>query len=281
MTGHNLRFEVNCSILFTELPLLERPAAAKAAGFDAVEFWWPFPQAVPADRDVTAFLRALADAGVRLVGLNFFAGDMPGGDRGLVSWPGRETEFRDSVDVLVGIAEATGCRAFNALYGNRVEGVDPAAQDDLAVANLALAARAVAHLGGTVLVEPLTRAENPRYPLSTAQEAIAVVDRVQAETGVRNLALLADLYHLARNGENLDEVIDRYAARVGHVQVADVPGRHQPGTGELDLDRYLARLERVGYTGWVGLEYKPLGPSADSFAWLPRERRGASAGPTA
>ncbi|WP_308201325.1 TIM barrel protein [Carbonactinospora thermoautotrophica] len=84
---------------------------------------------------------------------------------------------------------------------------------------------------------------------------------------------------MARNGEDLDEVIGRYAGRVGHVQVADVACRHQPGTGELDVDRYLARLERAGYPGWVGLEYQPLGPSADSFAWLPRERRGAGPAP--
>ena len=87
------RFDVNLSILFTELPLLERPAAARAAGFDAVEFWWPFDVAVPADRDLDAFARAVEEAGVRLVGLNFFAGDMPGGDRGLVSWPARASEF--------------------------------------------------------------------------------------------------------------------------------------------------------------------------------------------
>ena len=105
MANHQLRYEVNCSILFTELPLLERPAAVKAAGFDAVEFWWPFAEAVPSDRDVDAFVRAVEDAGVQLVGLNFFAGDMPAGDRGLVSWPARSAEFRDNIDVTVGIGE--------------------------------------------------------------------------------------------------------------------------------------------------------------------------------
>src|SRR5580765_3580812 len=123
-----LRFEVNLSILFTELPLLERPAAAREAGFDGVEFWWPWPVAVP------------SDAGVALVGLNFFAGDMPGGDRGLVSWPARSAEFRDNIDVTVGIGERLGCRAFNALYGNRVEDSSPEEQDELGAENLALAA---------------------------------------------------------------------------------------------------------------------------------------------
>jgi hydroxypyruvate isomerase len=274
MVEHSLAYEVNCSILFTELPLLERPAAAKEAGFDAVEFWWPFAVAVPADGEVEAFVRAVGDAGVRLVGLNFFAGDMPGGDRGLVSWPARSGEFRDNVEVTVGIGERLGCRAFNALYGNRVEGADPAAQDDLAVENLAFAGRAAARIGGAALVEPVSGA--PRYPLRTAADAVGVIDRVAGETGVGNLGFLCDLYHLAVNGDDLDRVITTYGDRVAHVQIADAPGRHEPGTGTLDLDRYLGALTAAGYRGWVGLEYVPSRTSADSFAWLPRERRGAA-----
>ena len=274
MGEQSLAYEVNCSILFTELPLLERPLAAKEAGFDAVEFWWPFAVAVPADGEVEAFVRAVGDAGVRLVGLNFFAGDMPGGDRGLVSWPARSGEFRDNVEVTVGIGERLGCRAFNALYGNRVEGADPAAQDDLAVENLAFAGRAAARIGGTALVEPVSGA--PRYPLRTAADAVGVIDRVAGETGVGNLGFLCDLYHLAVNGDDLDRVITSYGDRVAHVQIADAPGRHEPGTGTLDLDRHLGALTAAGYRGWVGLEYIPSRTSADSFAWLPRERRGAA-----
>jgi hydroxypyruvate isomerase len=274
MADHSLPYEVNCSILFTELPLLERPAAAKQAGFDAVEFWWPFATAVPSDREVEGFVQAVEDAGVRLVGLNFFAGDMPGGDRGLVSWPARSAEFRDNVEVTVRIGERLGCRAFNALYGNRVEGADPVAQDDLAVENLAIAGRAAARIGGTVLVEPVSG--TPRYPLLSAADTVRVIDRVESETGVGNLGFLCDLYHLAVNGDDLDQVIDTYSDRVAHVQVADAPGRNEPGTGTLDLNRYLGRLAASGYGGWVGLEYKPSGASADSFAWLPRERRGAA-----
>jgi hydroxypyruvate isomerase len=274
MAEHSLAYEVNCSILFTELPLLERPAAAKQAGFDAVEFWWPFAVAVPSDGEVDRFVRSVADAGVRLVGLNFFAGDMPGGDRGLVSWPARSGEFRDNVEATVGIGERLGCRAFNALYGNRVEDADPAAQDELAVENLAIAGRAAARIGGTVLVEPVSGAA--RYPLRTAADAVGVIDRVAGETGVGNLGFLCDLYHLAVNGDDLDQAITTYGDRVAHVQIADAPGRHEPGTGTLDLDRYLGALAAAGYRGWVGLEYLPSGGSADSFAWLPRERRGAA-----
>lgn len=263
-----LSFEVNLSILFTELPLLERPAAAAAAGFGAVEFWWPFADAVPADADVDAFVHALRDAGVSLVALNFFAGDMPAGERGLVSWPQRRREFRDSVDVLVAIAERTGARRFNALYGQRLPGVDPAEQDALAAENLAYAARAVSSVDGVVLVEALAQGENGAYPLCTVAEALAVVDRMCSEGGVDNVALLYDTYHLARNGEDVVAVAAAQAERIGHVQVADAPGRHQPGTGELPFEEIFAALQRGGYDGWVGCEYKPLGPSAGSFGWL-------------
>ncbi len=267
------RYAVNLSILFAELPLLERPAAARAAGFDAVEFWWPFAEAVPADHDVEAFVAAVDDAGVALIGLNFFAGDMPGGDRGLVSWPARSAEFRDNIDVTVGIGDRLGCGAFNALYGNRVDDVPAEAQDELAVENLALAGRAAARIGGTVLVEAVSGA--PRYPLLTAADAVGVIDRVQRETGVENLGFLCDLYHLAVNGDDLDAVIATQAGRVAHVQVADAPGRNEPGTGELDLDRHLDALDAAGYDGWVALEYKPRGDTLEGLAWLPRDSRSA------
>jgi hydroxypyruvate isomerase len=156
---------------------------------------------------------------------------------------------------------------FNALYGNRI-GDDPAGardQDALAAENLAFAADAAARIGGTVVVEPLSGA--PRYPLRTAADAVAVLDRA----GRPNLALLADLYHLAVNGEDLDAVIARYGGRIGHVQVADAPGRHEPGTGELPLDRHLTALAAAGYRGHVGLEYVP---TAAGFDWLPRSDRG-------
>ena len=271
LSSHGLRYSVNCSMLFTELPLLERPAAVKAAGFDAVEFWWPFATAVPGDAEVDAFCTAISDAGVQLAGLNFFAGNMPGGDRGLVSWPARRAEFADNVAVVAGIAGRLGTRAFNALYGNRVDDATPEEQDEVATANLALAASAVGALGGVVLVEPVSGA--PRYPVLTAADARAVIGRAAA-AGAVNVALLCDLYHLAVNGDDLDAAIEG-AASFGHVQIADAPGRGEPGSGTLDLDRYLAAIEAGGYAGYVGLEYKPTTTTEESLAWLPRERRGA------
>jgi hydroxypyruvate isomerase len=266
---HKLSYAANCSLLFTEVPLLQRPAAAAAAGFSAVEFWWPWPdQPVPADSDVDAFVTAVRDAGVSLVGLNFFAGDLGGPDCGTVSLPDRSTEFRDNVDVVVGIGKALDVRAFNALYGNRVSTSTPEEQDELATENLTLAAAAAAAIGATVLVEPVS---GPKpYPLRTAADVVEVLDRV----GVNNVGLLCDLFHLANNGDDIDAAIAAYAPRIAHVQIADHPGRHEPGTGELDLDRLLGDIERGGYTGHVALEYVPSTITSESLAWLPVQRRG-------
>jgi len=270
--AHDLPYLVNCSLMFTELPLLERPAAAKAAGFDAVEFWWPFARPVPDPAEVDAFTRAIRDAGVRLVALNFFAGDVAGPDCGVLSIPDRSTEFQDNIDVTVGIGAELGARGFNALYGNRVDGVPPERQDDLATENLVRAAKAAASIGATVLVEAVS---GPKpYPLRTAADVVSVLDRVYA-AGAANVGFLCDLYHLATNGDDIDAAIDRHAGQVAHVQIADVPGRGEPGTGTLDLDRYLGALETAGYHGWVSLEYKPsTGDSVKSLDWLPEQRRG-------
>ena len=273
-----LRFAINLSILFTELPLLERPAAARAAGFTAAEFWWPFgTEAVPSDKDVDAFIGALDDAGVRLVGLNF-VDDLSVGSRGLVSVPEDAKRFRDSIDVTVGIAERTGCRSLNALYGNRIEGrVDQ--QRDVALENLAAATAAASRIGATLLLEALNAIESPAYPITSTAEALAEIDRVSAATGATNLAFLCDVYHLARMDEDLFATIAAHADRFGHVQIADIPARGEPDSGALDFSALFKALTEAGYTaesgrGSVGLEYKPsTGVTADSFEWIAPEER--------
>jgi hydroxypyruvate isomerase len=271
-----LKFAANISLLFTEVPLLQRPAAARAAGFDLIESWWPFDSPVPDAREVEAFVTAIADAGVRLEALNFFGGDLPGGDRGVLSLPGRSAEFRESVDVLDSIAAQTGCVLFNALYGARAEQSTAEEQDELAAENLALAAGVVSSFGGTVLLEPLAAGENGAYPLTSPDEVMSVIGRVRKDSGAGNIKLLADFYHLTRNGFGWAEVIEGYLADIGHVQVADSPGRHQPGTGSIPFDQLFAALEQAGYEGCVGLEYRPEGSTQDSLAWLPRAARTAN-----
>lgn len=273
------RFTVNLSILFTELPLLERPAAAAAAGFRAVELWWPWVETpTPAQPELDALRTALTDASVQLTGLNFYAGQLPGPDRGALSVPGQESEkFRANIDVAADFAASVGCKALNALYGNRLEGVAPAEQDELALENLTLAARAADRVGAVLLIEALNAPESPLYPLVSAPAAVEVVQRVNERTGLGNARFLMDLYHLSMNGEDLSEVIATHTEVTGHVQIADNPGRGAPGTGELDFGDLLQQLRTCGYDGWVGLEYKPGdSPSASSFSWLPAPLRGAA-----
>jgi hydroxypyruvate isomerase len=228
MTSYS--WTVNCSTLLTNLPLLDRPAAARAAGFEAIELWWPFDAVVPDPDLVESLISALNKAGVQLTGLNFAAGNMAGGDRGLVSWPERAGDWRANLDAVTAIGERTGCRLFNALYGLRQAGATPEEQDQLGRQNLALAARAVGRIGGTVLLEPVSGA--PTYPVKTAAQAIAILDTVLDEYGTSNCGLLLDVYHLAANGDDVSAAISAYSGRTAHVQIADFPGRGAPGSGD-------------------------------------------------
>ena len=266
----SLPLAVNASILFTELPLLQRFGAVKAAGFDAVELWWPFDRAVPARTETDALVSALDAADMRLVGLNLFAGDMAAGERGVLSWPERTAEVRDNAAVVADIAERTGCRLFNALYGQRRDDLPQEQQDDTAISNLVYVAGVVSTFGGALLVEPLTAGENGEYPLRTADDAVRVLDRVR-DAGADNLRLLFDTYHLTNNGDDLVGVISRHGSRIGHVQIADSPGRGQPGTGSISFDRVLKALQDSGYAGYAACEYRPVGPSAESFGWIPAQ----------
>ncbi len=251
-----MRFAVNLSILLTELPLLERPAAAAKHGFDAVELWWPFDGPEPPAAETAALRRAVESAGVRLTALNFDAGDMAAGERGLLARPDGAERFLAGIGPAVRLAGELGCPVLNALYGN-----GPGTDRELAVANLRRAADEAAGVGATVVVEALNSHDNPRYPITSSQAAFALIDEVDRE----NVAFLADLYHLHRMGEDVLALIDRHAARFGHVQIADDPGRGRPGSGGMPYPEILARLAAAGYEGHVGLEYRHEGPGA--FDW--------------
>jgi hydroxypyruvate isomerase len=260
------RFVANCSTLFTELPLLRRPAAASAAGFTEIEFWWPWPHcATPPDRDIDAFASAIERAGVRLVGLNLFAGDLSSRDAGVLSLPERRTEFTDSVEVAMRIGERLGVCGFNALYGTRIPDMAPQDQDAVATDNLRYAARAAARIDAAIWVEPLSGRE--RYPIRTAADAAEVIARVRGtDDAADNVRLLADVYHLASNGDDVPAALTEHAALLGHVQFADAPGRGVPGSGRLPFTDYLRTLDRVGYRGRVALEFLPNGSTTDDLA---------------
>lgn len=262
-------FDVNCSILFTELPVTARASAAAACGFGGVEFWWPWPEAVPSATEADAFVESILDAGVQLVALNFHAGNLAGGERGILSHPGRSAEFRRNIPACVEIARRTGCTRLNAPYGQRLAGLDHDTQDAVAIANLRLAAEAAGNVGASVLVEAINSVDTPGFPVDTSARAMAVIRAV----GAPNVGFLADLYHLAKMGENVADTLHRYREAIAHVQVADPPGRGAPGTGTLDFEPLFAQLAADSYDGWVGLEYLPSDPadSAGSFGWLRRE----------
>jgi hydroxypyruvate isomerase len=264
-----MQFDINLSILFAEVPLLERFERAAAAGFTAVELWWPRGE------DLTAVAAAASAAGVRVVGLNFDAGDMPAGDRGLLSDPAREHLFRENVPVALALAAELGCTKLNALVGTRVEGLTRGEQLALARANVRFAADRAAEQGASVLIEAVNTIENGPYLLVGTDEALAFVDEVDRP----NVELLFDVYHMQRMGEDLAVTIRAHAGRFGHVQIADSPDRHEPGTGEIDFRSVLGLLRDAGYEGSVGLEYKARGATEDSLAWLPREARAGDVDP--
>jgi hydroxypyruvate isomerase len=267
-----MRFDANISILFPDLPLLRRPAAAAAEGFDAIEAWWPFDREVPAAADVDRFAEAVGETGVRVVSLNFSTGDPAAGEHGLLSLPAERSRFRDNADAASEVARRVGATVLNAHYGNVGPGFVRSAGDDAAVESLAYAAARAGDAGASVVIEALNPADFPRYGLHRIEDAIALADRVLAETGA-TIGVLFDVYHVQRAQGDLLARIEAFAGRFGHVQVADAPSRHRPGTGEIAFERVLPALERAGYAGFVGLEYRPSLDPLDTFAWLPREQR--------
>ncbi|NMO94106.1 TIM barrel protein [Actinomycetospora sp. TBRC 11914] len=234
----------NVSILYPDVPVLERPARARDDGFAAIESWWPFATAGPSDAEVDAFVAAVADAGLELVAMNTFGGDLGAGERGIASDPRRKPEFDDSLAVALEVGHRLGTRLFNTLVG-----IGPLR--DLAADRLALAAKAAQREGRRILVEPLSGIDD--YPITTARDAFALVGAL----GSGGAGVLGDLYHLAVNGEDVDALIATRGQDLAHVQIADAPGRGAPGTGSLPLDRWTEALDRVGYAGWVALEHLP------------------------
>jgi hydroxypyruvate isomerase len=264
-----MRFSANISLLFSEVPFIERFAAARAAGFDAVEFWWPTGE------DLRAVRSAIADADVDVVLFNFDAGDMRAGDRGLLSDPAREAEFQANVPVALELAAAVGCRRLNALVGHALPGLGRPEQLEIARRNVRLAADRAAALGIEVLVEAVNSFENGPYLLTTTRAAADFA----ASTERPNVRLQYDAYHMQRMEGNLTATLAEHIEAISHIQVADSPGRGQPGTGEINFEYLFRRVEELGYEGYVGLEYKPPGgDTAASLQWLPRAGRATRPG---
>ena len=251
-------FSANLSLLFTERPLPERFAAARAAGFPAVEL--QFPYAEPA----AALAARREAAGLPLVLHNLPAGDWAAGERGIAILPGRIPEFREGVARAIDYAGALGCPQLNCLAGLAPPGIERARLTDTLTENLAFAAAALRAAGLRLLVEPINGRDVPGFFLNRLDEAAAVV----ATVGADNLFLQADLYHMAMMGEDIPASLAAHLPRIAHVQVADAPGRHEPGTGGLDVPGLLAQLEALGYDGHVGCEYVPAGGTEEGLSWM-------------
>jgi hydroxypyruvate isomerase len=256
--GTHLPVAANLHFLFTEVPFLERFAAAARAGFQAVEF--PDPYSHPTEQ----LAGLLAEHGLTCALLNFPMGDRARGELGYASHPDRKQEFRAGVPLAIETARALGCRQLNCMAGFAPPGADPAELRATLVENLRLAARAGAEHGVRLLLEPLNTHDRPGLFVTGSAQAMAIIDEVGAE----NLRLQFDCYHLARMGEDLPPVLAALLPRVGHVQVADVPGRVQPGGGEIPYAKIFGLLEAGRYLGWIGAEYHPSGRTEDSLGWL-------------
>src|SRR5215211_7680571 len=264
-----MRFSANVSILFKEVPLLERFGRAAAAGFSAVEFWLPGHEAEP-----EAVKNAVEDAGLDVALFNFDAGDMAAGNRGLVSDPGRQHLFRNNVPVALDLARALDCERMNVLVGHEIPGLDREEQLALARENVRFSAEKAEAVDVTVMVEAVNTFENGPYLKYTKQQAVEFVERV----GRENVRIQHDFYHMQRMEGKLVANLREHRDHIGHVQIADSPGRGEPGTGEIHYPFVLGELERLGYDGYVGLEYNPTTETTEeSFGWLPKELRGTEA----
>ncbi|HNQ76284.1 MAG TPA: hydroxypyruvate isomerase [Pseudothauera hydrothermalis] len=257
------RFSANLSFLYPDLPFLERFAAAARSGFRAVEFHFPY------DWPAEQVARAAREAGVEVVLFNFPAGDWAAGERGLGCLPGREAEFRDGVARGLDYARTLGCRQLNCLAGIAPAGVATEALSEVLIGNLRYAAQAAAEHGIRVLAEPLNTLDTPGFFLRYTAQAAALIEAV----GRDNVLIQYDIYHAQIMEGDLARTLARYLPRIGHIQFADNPGRGEPGSGEINFQWLFAELDRLGYSGWVGAEYRPRGTNTDAgLGWLQEAR---------
>jgi len=252
------RFAANLTLLFSELPFLERFGAAARAGFRAVEFVSPYEH--PAEE----VARAAREAGVEVVLFNLPAGDWGRGDRGMACDPARTAELRQGVARALDYAGALDCTRLHCMAGIRPAGVDEAALRDAYLASLRFAGRALAARGLMLLVEGINTRDMPGYYLSTSRQAFELMDAA----GVPNLYYQYDVYHMQIMEGDLAATLEHRIGRIGHVQIADPPGRHEPGTGEVNFGFLLRHLDRIGYRGWVGCEYRPRAGTEAGLSWM-------------
>ena len=241
-------------------PFLNRFALARVGGFKAVEFLFPYPYS---KEEIKSHLNTYA---LELVLHNLPAGDWDAGERGIACHPDRVEEFRSGVAKAIEYASYLNVRQLNCLAGKAPAGVDGAVLRDTFVSNLKYAAEQLAKANIKLLIEPINTFDIPGFYLSSTQQAIEIMD----EVGSDNLYLQYDIYHAQRMEGEIANTIQKYLTRIAHIQIADNPGRNEPGTGEINYDFLFEFVDRIGYKGWIGCEYKPLKNTAAGLGWMHR-----------
>ncbi|SEA90323.1 hydroxypyruvate isomerase [Variovorax sp. YR216] len=251
------KFAANLTMLFNELPFMQRFEAAAKAGFKAVEYLFPYAYE---KRELAAALR---DNGLAQVLHNLPAGNWDGGERGIGCHPDRVGEFREGVARAIDYATALGCPKVNCLLGKLPEGVTAADARKVVIDNLRYAASELQQAGIRLLIEPINTFDIPGFYLNRTDQALSIID----EVGSPNLLVQYDIYHAQRMEGELGNTLSKHITRIGHIQLADNPGRGEPGTGEINYPWLFKHIDSLGYDGWIGCEYKPRGTTVEGLGW--------------
>jgi hydroxypyruvate isomerase len=251
------RFSANLSTMFQEHPFLDRFEAAKKAGFDAVEFQFPYAFTIS---DIAARVR---DLGLEVILFNLPPGDFARGERGIACHPGREAEFRDGIGQALDYAGVLACKTMNCLAGLLPEDVSRAAAQATLLGNLSAAASALAESGVQLVIEPINSYDMPRFLVNRSSEALQLMDQLKPH----DVKLQYDVYHMQRMEGELFQSLTRLLPRIGHIQIADNPGRNEPGSGEINFPNLFRHLDQIGYAGWVGCEYTPKAGTLAGLGW--------------
>ena len=258
------RFAANLTMLFTELPFLDRFEAAAQAGFTAVEFLFPYAF------DAQDLRQRLDRNNLTLVLHNLPPGDWDAGERGIACHPDRVDEFRAGVARALEYAAVLGVPQLNCLAGKVPVGVDDDTLRRTFVANLRFAAGELKRAGLKLLIEPINHFDIPGFYLNRTAQAVAILDEVASDGITDNAFVQYDIYHAQRMEGELAATLQKHLPRIAHIQLADNPGRNEPGTGEINYAFLFAHLDRIGYAGWIGCEYKPATTTEAGLAWRQR-----------
>jgi hydroxypyruvate isomerase len=252
------KFSANLTFLYTDLPLLDRFAAAAKSGFKGVEYMSPY------EESKTDLVGRLRDNGLRQVLHNLPVGNWGAGERGIAILPDRVEEFRRGVAKAIEYASALGCSQVNCLAGVAPKDADANALRKTLVANLAFAAGELAREKIKLLIEPCNTRDIPGFFLTRTDQALSLID----EVGSDNLFVQYDIYHAQIMEGDLARTMEANLPRIAHIQLADNPGRHEPGTGEINYPFLFRHLDRIGYAGWIGCEYRPLTSVDAGLGWI-------------